>query len=141
MVELIFGIIGFYSACCCIFLGKAIADITSNEVHWKESIFSKKNTIDSFWGSKDHTWIRKDYENKLKNTLYHTFLVFTTDVWHLANTLRRIGIYLAIIFSMLIGNAGILNLWQQCIIILVFIMMNVVGFHVFYQYVLRKKKS
>ena len=133
-------IFGLYLACVFIFLGKAIADITSNKTSWKDSIFSK-NAIDSFFGSKEYTYVRKDHQNPVLNWLFHTILVPFTDIWHLGNSIRRVGIYLAVTFSMTIGNKIESPWWFYMILILVFILMNVGGFHVFYHYILRKKRS
>jgi hypothetical protein len=85
------GIILLFISVFLVFSGKAIADTVSNEVTWSKSIFSKNN-INSFWGSKDHTWKRKYRENKIKNYLFTTILVWTTDIWHFGNTIRRLGI-------------------------------------------------
>jgi hypothetical protein len=128
-------------SCCFIFIGKAIADVVSNEVHWNQSIFSQWGAEDSFWGHKNATWVRKDHDNYMVNYLYHTIFVFLTDIWHAANTLRRTGIYLSILFSILLGSVITITALNLFWIILIFISLNVVGFHVFYHYVLRLKKS
>ena len=128
-------------SCGFIFIGKAIADIVSNEVHWNQSILSQLGAEDSFWGHKDASWVRKDNNNLILNFLFHTILVFVTDIWHLANTFRRVGIYLSILFSILLGNAVAINFNFLSWVVLLFISLNVVGFHVFYHYVLRLKKA
>jgi len=116
-----------------IFTGKAIADTVSNEVSWSNSVFGL-NDIDSFWGSKDHTWKRKYKEDKILNYLFNTIFVFTTDIWHLANTVRRLGIYLGILAALIV-NTTLLN---ELIIVSSYILLNVVGFHLLYTYILKK---
>ena len=123
-----------------IFVGKAIADVTSNETHWEQSVFSK-NPKDSFLGSKEHTYVRKDHDNKVIDWLLHNPLVFLTDIWHTANTIRRVGIYFAITLGIIIGKFVVLALFQIGIIILVFIIFNMLGFHIVYHYILRNKKE
>jgi hypothetical protein len=83
------GFILLFVSVCLVFTGKAVADTVSNEVSWTNSIFSVYD-IESFWGSKDHTWKRKYKEDKILNYLFNTIFVFTTDIWHLANTIRRL---------------------------------------------------
>jgi len=129
MVSIIFLFISVFL----VFTGKAIADTVSNEASWSKSIFSKHD-IDSFWGSKDHTWKRKYRDNKIMNYLFSTLLVWTTDIWHLANTLRRLGIYLGIFLALTIST----NLLSELIIISTYIILNIVGFHVLYTYFLKK---
>jgi len=135
----IFILVGFYLACFLIFIGKAIADITSNETSWRDSIFSKY-AIDSFFGSKEYTYVRKDHQNQVLNWLFHTILVPFTDIWHLGNSIRRIGIYISNILAMLIGVYFPLNLWNGILIIFSFIVLNIIGFHFFYHNILRKKE-
>lgn len=121
-----------------VFIGKSVADIVSNEPNWKKSIFSKY-PIDSFWGSKDHTWVRKyKYkDNKILNYLFTTILVWTTDIWHLSNTIRRVGIYMGITGSLFIDN---LSNSMIFIIVGLYIIINVIGFHIFYTKILRNEK-
>lgn len=120
-----------------VFIGKSIADIVSNEPNWKKSIFSKY-PIDSFWGSKDHTWVRKyKYkDNKILNYLFTTILVWTTDIWHLSNTIRRVGIYMGITGSLFIDNLSNSLIF---IIVGLYIIINVVGFHILYTKFLRNE--
>lgn len=134
-------LIGLIISFAFIFIGKAVADITSNETSWNKSVFSKWGTKDSFWGSKEHTYKRKDKKNKILNWLFHNPLVFVTDVWHCANTLRRIGIYSSVLFGILLGGVMVIKLKFLFWILLGLIILNVVGFHVFYHIILRKKEE
>lgn len=109
-------------------LGKGIADIVSDEPNWNKSIFSKY-PIDSFFGCKDNTWKRKYRDNKLWNYLFSTILVFTTDIWHFANTITKFGWYL--------GLLSILFLPCNIFLILLHLVINTIGFHLFYHYILR----
>ena len=127
------GFILLFVSVCLVFTGKAVADTVSNEISWTNSIFSVYD-IESFWGSKDHTWKRKYKEDKILNYLFNTIFVFTTDIWHLDNTIRRLGIYLGIL-SALIVNTTLLN---ELIIVSTYILLNVVGFHLLYTYILKK---
>jgi hypothetical protein len=128
-------------SCCLIFIGKAIADIVSNEVSWNQSIFSDFGSEESYWGHKDATWVRKDHDNLILNYLFHTIFVFITDLWHTANTLNRIGIYLSVLFSILLGSVITITFWNIFWVLISIISVNVVGFHIFYHYVLRWKKA
>jgi len=121
-----------------IFTGKAIADTVSNEVSWSKSVFSIYD-IESFWGSKDHTWKRKYKEDKILNYLFNTIFVFTTDIWHLANTIRRIGIYLAILGSLMIDIE--LDFGGALLIVFIYMIMNILGFHLLYTEILKYKKN
>ena len=121
-----------------IFTGKAIADTVSNEVSWLNSVFGL-NDIDSFWGSKDHTWKRKYKEDKILNYLFNTIFVFTTDIWHLANTIRRIGIYLAILGSLMIDIE--LDFGGALLIVFIYMIMNILGFHLLYTDILKYKQK
>jgi hypothetical protein len=127
------GFILLFVSVCLVFTGKAVADTVSNEVSWTNSIFSVYD-IESFWGSKDHTWKRKYKEDKILNYLFNTIFVFTTDIWHLANTIRRLGIYLGILAALIV-NTTLLN---ELIIVSTYILLNVVGFHLLYTYILKK---
>ena len=131
-------------SCFFIFIGKAIADIVSDEVHWNQSIFSDWGAEDSYWGHKDASWVRKDHDNFLMNYLLHTILVFVTDIWHTANTIRRIGIYASLAFGILLGfslskDFDMVN--NLPLIIFGFMVLNIGGFHVFYHTLLRKGKA
>jgi hypothetical protein len=127
------GFILLFVSVCLVFTGKAVADTVSNEISWTNSIFSVYD-IESFWGSKDHTWKRKYKEDKILNYLFNTIFVFTTDIWHLANTIRRLGIYLGILAALIV-NTTLLN---ELIIVSTYILLNVVGFHLLYTYILKK---
>ena len=117
-------------------LGKGIADIVSDESNWQKSIFSKYK-IDSFFGCKDNTWQRKYRDNKLWNYLFSTILVFTTDIWHLANTISKIGYYLGLVSILLLPYSLLLNM----LLILVHLGLNTFLFHIFYHNLLRKSNK
>lgn len=114
-------------------IGKGIADITSDEPNWQKSIFSNWK-IDSFFGCKDFTWERKYRQNKILNYLFTTILVFTTDIWHLANFINKIGFYLTLFSSAFLSYTIIIKL----ILILLHLLINTIFFHIFYHYLLRK---
>jgi hypothetical protein len=138
MVISIITFFALYLACFFVFIGKAIADITADETAWNKSVFSKHFSIDSFFGSKDRTWTRKYRKNKFWNFMFNNILVFTTDIWHLANFFSRIGLYLSIFFAMLIGGWFALTILDICLLISAYVLLNVCGFHLFYHYILRK---
>jgi hypothetical protein len=130
----------FYLSVFLIFLGKGIADIVSDEPNWRKSVFSKF-PIDSFWGCKDNTWVRKYRENKITNYLFSTIFVWTTDIWHFANMIGKLGTYLSVFFAILIGQSYDLNLFQSFLIVVLFTFFNILGFHLSYTYFLRKKNN
>lgn len=130
--------IGFYLSCLLIIVGKAIADITADITAWESSIFSKFTSKDSFFGSKDFSYIRKDNPNKIINWLLHNPLVFVTDIWHLANTITRIGIYSSIVFAIFLGNLITPNVLNVASIVGSYILMNIFGFHLMFHWVMRK---
>lgn len=127
----------FYISVIFVFLGKAIADIVSDEPHWKKSIFNKY-PIDSFYGCKDDTWVRKhNYKNKYIKYLFQTIFVFTTDIWHFANFIHILGVYLSVIFSVICGYYyGFIFIYN----IFGYIFLNLIGFHICYHYILKRKK-
>jgi hypothetical protein len=132
MVEIII----FFIGCFFVFFGKAVSDITDNETVWSKSIFSSFPK-ESFFGSKEYTYIRKDHSNPLKNYLLHTIFVFVTDIWHTGNLIRHTGIYLSIAGGMLLGtNYSLETLY---LILSIFTFVNFIGFHLFYTYLLRSK--
>lgn len=122
-----------------LFFGKSMADITQEESLWKSSIFSKYD-IKSFWGSKDNTWKRKDHTNKIINWLKHNLFVFATDIWHFANLINRLGKYILIIGVFILGDCLNLNLKTVLVLLSCIITYNVIGFHICYHYILKKKK-
>lgn len=130
----------FYLSVFLIFLGKGIADIVSDEPNWRKSVFSKF-PIDSFWGCKDNTWVRKYRENKITNYLFSTIFVWTTDIWHFTNMIGKLGTYLSVFFAILIGQSYELNLSQSFLIVVLFAFFNILGFHLSYTYFLRKKNN
>ena len=130
--------IALFISCMCIFIGKAISDTTSDETNWHKSIFKNLGAINSFWGAKNKTYKRKDNDNLILNYLLHTILVFTTDIWHLGNTIRRLGIYMSLFVSLLLGGNTDLSIIHVMIIIGTFILTNVIGFHIMYHYILKK---
>ncbi len=108
---------------------KAVSDITDHEDNWRKSVFSK-NSIESFFGSKDHTWKRKQGRSNL--------LVGLSDIWHLSNTLRTVcnGLFCTGCVLIAISLVGIPQIIFVCSIpVLVF--SNRVPFHLFYTYILR----
>jgi hypothetical protein len=129
-------VILFILSAILISLGKGIADIVSDESNWQKSIFSKYK-IDSFFGCKDNTWQRKYRDNKLWNYLFSTILVFTTDIWHLANTISKIGYYLGLVSILLLPYSLLLNM----LFILVHLVLNTFLFHIFYHNLLRKSNN
>ena len=128
----------FYLSVFFIFIGKGIADIVSDEPNWRKSIFSVAK-IDSFWGCKDNTWKRKYHKNKILNYLFSTILVWTTDIWHFANMIGKLGIYLSLLFAFLIGSNLQISIVTSILLIVCFAALNILGFHLTYHYFLRKK--
>jgi hypothetical protein len=126
-------VILFILSAILISLGKGIADIVSDESNWQKSIFSNYK-IDSFFGCKDNTWQRKYRDNKLWNYLFSTILVFTTDIWHLANTISKIGWYLGLVSILFLPYGLLINM----LLILVHLVLNTFLFHIFYHNLLRK---
>jgi hypothetical protein len=120
-------------------IGKAISDVVSEEDIWRKSTFSKYN-IDSYLGCKDYTWKRKYHTNKIINWLLSNPFVFLTDVWHLGNTFQRLGLYLSIVNGILFGLMIPFNVFFICVFIGLYIVFNVIGFHIFYHYLFLKGK-
>ena len=90
MLMLIFGafLYGF---------GKAVADRVQHYDLWEDSIYDRHD-VNSFYGPKDHTWIRKYRyaSNRFLNFLFTALLVWTTDLWHFANAVSVAGICISI---------------------------------------------
>lgn len=131
-------LIGVFFATFLIFAGKAMADICDNYSVWSTSVFSSFDK-ESFFGSKESTYKRKDHPNPIIDWLLHNPLVFVTDIWHTANTVRRLGIYSLVVFCTHFGdliNAAIIEGLFLAIAVAVF---NMVGFHLMYHHFLRKK--
>ena len=126
-------VILFILSAILISLGKAIADIVSDESNWQKSVFSTYK-IDSFFGCKDNTWQRKYREDKLWNYLFSTILVFSTDIWHLANTISKIGYYLGLLSILFLSPSILANI----LLIFVHLVLNTSLFHIFYHNLLRK---
>ena len=114
-------------------LGKAVADIVSDEPNWSKSIFSKK-PINSFFGCKDFTWERKYKTNKIWNYLSSTIFVFTTDIWHLGNFISKVGLYLSLGAILMLNNDIMTNLH----LVILHLIVNTISFHLLYTYLLRK---
>jgi hypothetical protein len=114
-------------------LGKAVADIVSDEPNWSKSIFSKK-PIDSFFGCKDFTWERKYKTNKFWNYLSSTIFVFTSDIWHFANFVSKVGLYLSMGAILMLNNDIMTNLY----LVILHLIVNTISFHLLYTYLLRK---
>jgi hypothetical protein len=133
----------FFLASFLIFMGKSVADICSVDSHWKQSWLGKKFSEPSFFGPKSKTAQRKEKVGtwistnlylsiKIANYLAHTILVPFSDIWHLANTIRRIGIYLGIF------TAFNLTGYNPYVLTGGFAGSNMIGFWLMYNYVLRK---
>lgn len=129
----------------------AIADVlhdrSSSIATWRTSILkiitvdllkmTEEKAVNSFFGSKDYTWDRKHNDNigvfsKLKKSIFVMF----TDIWHLSDTIKRIGIHY-IMFSLLVVflpflSALLLTVFNY--IVFAFI------FHINYTYVLSTGK-
>ena len=129
------GMFIFFIGCFFVFFGKAVSDITDNETVWGKSIFNKFPK-ESFFGSKEYTYIRKYHSNPIKNYLLSTIFVFTTDIWHTGNLIRHTGIYLSIAGGMLLGTKY--SLETLYILLSLFTCINLLGFHLFYTYFLRR---
>lgn len=125
----------FFTGCFFIFFGKAVSDITDNETVWSKSIFYRFPK-ESFFGSKEYTYIRKDHSNPTINYLLHTIFVFVTDIWHTGNLIRHTGIYLSVGGGMLLGMKY--SLETLYIFLSVFTFLIPLGFHLFYTYFLRR---
>lgn len=164
---MLFYLVAFLFAVTMTFTGKAIADIVSDTTHWYHSIFSRYK-IDGFWGSKDRTWARKygcecikyrsththkplqvgintiiRFFNFFMQYLFTTLLVWTTDIWHAANLLNRVGVYTSLFFAILMGveYCHILTIMDIFLIVGAFAFLNTLGFHIMYTYVLRRTYS
>lgn len=115
-------------------IGKAIADITSDETNWSKSIFSKYK-INSFFGCKDNTWERKyNFKNKTLKYLFSTIFVFTTDIWHFGNFISKVGTYTSIGIILFITY----NFYLAVFLLASHILLNNITFHLFYHRFLRK---
>lgn len=92
-------------------IAKATVELSYSKDVWQGSYLywiatkllgkSDQEALTSYFGPNDHTWKRKDHDNKVVNYLRHTIFVFTTDIWHGADTLATaaiIGIPTAILF-------------------------------------------
>lgn len=127
-------VILFLLSAIIIAIGKAIADITSDETNWSKSIFSKYK-INSFFGCKDNTWERKYYfKNKTLKYLFSTIFVFTTDIWHLGNFISKVGTYTSIGIILFITY----NFYLAVFLLASHIVLNNITFHWFYHRFLRK---
>ena len=127
-------VILFLLSAIIIAIGKAIADITSDETNWSKSIFSKYK-INSFFGCKDNTWERKYYfKNKTLKYLFSTIFVFTTDIWHLGNFISKVGLYLSMGAILMLNNDIMTNLH----LVILHLIVNTISFHLLYTYLLRK---
>jgi hypothetical protein len=114
-------------------VSKAVADTVQHFDIWSQSIFS--TTLEtSFWGPKDHTWIRKDKNNKILNWLYHFPLVWITDIWHFANMIGAMS------FVLLFGSIHY-NQINIIVIILLFYISRTIGFNLFYHLILKKNEK
>jgi hypothetical protein len=138
--EAVVGITLLFIGCFLTFFGKAVSDVVDNSTVWSKSIFSEAPE-ESFFGAKDKTWVRKDHDNFIWNYLFHTILVFLTDIWHLGNTVRHTGIYISVLGGLLCSLMIDLDLQLIMVLMGCYICLNVIGFHIFYHYILRNKGS
>jgi hypothetical protein len=118
----------------CIFgVSKAVADITSEYDLWVKSVFSVFPK-DSYFGSRDYTWVRKHkYKetNRFLHLLFTTVLVPFTDVWHLSNMLQLFSCCVAMSACSLEGESSFLYMP------IVFYIGSRTVFHIFYTYIFR----
>lgn len=127
-------VILFLLSAIIIAIGKAIADITSDESNWSKSVFSKYK-INSFFGCKDNTWERKyNFKNKTVKYLFSTIFVFTTDIWHFGNFISKVGTYTSIGIFLFITY----NFYLAVFLVASHILLNNITFHLFYHRFLRK---
>ena len=127
-------VILFLLSAIIIAIGKAIADITSDESNWSKSVFSKYK-INSFFGCKDFTWERKyNFKNKTVKYLFSTIFVFTTDIWHFGNFISKVGTYTSIGIILFITY----NFYLAVFLLASHILLNNITFHLFYHRFLRK---
>ena len=127
-------VILFLLSAIIIAIGKAIADITSDESNWSKSVFSKYK-INSFFGCKDNTWERKyNFKNKTVKYLFSTIFVFTTDIWHFGNFISKVGTYTSIGIILFITY----NFYLAVFLLASHILLNNITFHLFYHRFLRK---
>jgi len=110
---------------------KAVSDIVSHVDIWKTSIYNEYEETD-FYGPKDKTWIRKDNNNIILNYLYHTILVFVTDIWHFSNMMNNIFVIFALIITILYSNYYL---------VLIYLIIRMITFHIFYHYILIKHEK
>jgi len=115
--------------------GKSIADIVADVTHWGQSVFNNCD-IEGFFGCKDHTWDRKKRKNIYLNYLFSTILVWTTDIWHFANMVSRLGIYISLLGVFLIGTIGLQSIILHMSI---YVSVNILFFHLMYTYFLVRK--
>lgn len=66
--------------------------------HWTKFKKKHKNAKDKFWNS-EYSWLNK-YNQFMKPKFFGstTFLVFTTDAWHLFKWLRNLSLFAAFYF-------------------------------------------
>jgi hypothetical protein len=126
--------VGLIVSVLLIVLGKAVADIVSNEVHWKKSVFSRCDDH-GFYGAKEFSSARKyKYKDKWYGYLFQTNLVWVTDLWHFANSVQRVGIYIGLLSALTIDA---FDFCGPLVIILCYAAANIILFHIAYHYLLR----
>jgi len=125
MTGMIFIIIGITLA----FIGKGVSDKLSS--HWSRSIFSKFRK-DGFWGQPDLSSERKYDHTGFRGWLERNLFVFIQDAWHLFNSIRRVGWYMAVIAALTMYPTWIGVLF----IAMLMIVISIIGFHIVYHWIL-----
>lgn len=128
-------------------IADVIHDRSSSVATWRTSFLkiftvdilkmSEEKALNSFLGSKDYTWDRKHNDNlgflsKLKKSVFVMF----TDIWHLSDTVKRLGIHY-IMFSLLII---FLPFWTALLLTIFNYFVFSFLFHINYTYVLSDSK-
>lgn len=119
-------------------VAKAISDTLDD--HHDQSVFADVPE-DSFFG--ENSWVRKNnlkiFNIPIPKWLSRNFLVFTTDMWHLSNTIGkalRYGIYGAMIYFPHISV--MLDLKESLLLICAIYISETLTFHALYTYILIK---
>ena len=126
MNKILIGICAFVSG-----VSKAVADTWLT--HFSISIFSKYSKY-SFCG--EFSWARKysNYETLTGSAFLFskTLLVAFTDIWHLANMIEL----MTLICVLYVSSISALTRKQTVILIICFLVIRDVSFHLFYTYFL-----
>lgn len=112
-------------------LFKAVADRVSAYDIWVSSVFSVCDS-GSFFGPKDHTWLRKYNmsKNKAVAYLFKTVFVFATDIWHFANMVSWLSVVAVIFLSIYADDMY----WLHGVL---FIVARMTAFHLSYHHLLK----